>query len=132
MGKRKLLATLSGRIAAELIAANYELRHRQTELQNETNRPFGEIVGQCIAMQRVFSTIQKVAKISQCAGAGRKRHRKRAVARALHRQSQRNSEVFISVDMGAITETLFESELFGHTKGAFTVQRPRRTLRNRE
>ena len=42
------------------------------------------------------------------------------MARALHRDSARNEEVFISVDLGSIAETLFESELFGHEKGAFT------------
>jgi transcriptional regulator with PAS, ATPase and Fis domain len=45
---------------------------------------------------------------------------KELVARGLHRQSTRSGEIFISVDMGAVSETLFESELFGHTKGAFT------------
>jgi len=45
---------------------------------------------------------------------------KELVARALHRRSQRANEVFISVDMGALAESLFESELFGHMKGAFT------------
>jgi len=45
---------------------------------------------------------------------------KELAARALYRSSQRKDEVFVSVDMGSITETLFESELFGHVKGAFT------------
>jgi transcriptional regulator with PAS, ATPase and Fis domain len=45
---------------------------------------------------------------------------KELVARALHRYSPRKEEIFVSVDMGSITETLFESELFGHEKGAFT------------
>jgi transcriptional regulator with PAS, ATPase and Fis domain len=51
---------------------------------------------------------------------------KELVARALHRRSLRADEVFISVDMGAIAETLFESELFGHMKGAFTDARESR------
>ncbi len=42
------------------------------------------------------------------------------VARALHRNSPRRDEVFISVDLGSLSDTLFESELFGHEKGAFT------------
>jgi DNA-binding NtrC family response regulator len=45
---------------------------------------------------------------------------KELVARELHRQSSRSGEVFLSVDLGSISETLFESELFGHRKGAFT------------
>ena len=45
---------------------------------------------------------------------------KELVARALHQRSQRSDQVFMSVDLGSISEGLFESELFGHTKGAFT------------
>jgi transcriptional regulator with PAS, ATPase and Fis domain len=45
---------------------------------------------------------------------------KELIAREIHRQSLRHSEVMVTVDMGSITETLFESELFGHKKGAFT------------
>ena len=51
------------------------------------------------------------------------------VARAIHRQSARSREVFITVDLGAISETLFESELFGHKKGAFTDAREDRSGR---
>ncbi|MFZ5980580.1 MAG: sigma-54 interaction domain-containing protein, partial [Candidatus Zixiibacteriota bacterium] len=54
---------------------------------------------------------------------------KELIAREIHRQSPRRDEVFIAVDMGAITETLFESELFGHVKGAFTDAREDRTGR---
>ncbi len=45
---------------------------------------------------------------------------KELIARELHRKSRRSSEIFVSVDLGAISETLFESELFGHVKGSFT------------
>lgn len=48
---------------------------------------------------------------------------KEMIAREIHRLSNRSHEVMISVDMGAVTETLFESELFGHVKGAFTDAR---------
>jgi len=54
---------------------------------------------------------------------------KELVARELHRQSSRSEEVFISVDMGALSETLFESELFGHIRGAFTDARKDRAGR---
>ncbi len=52
---------------------------------------------------------------------------KELVARALHRQSLRADEVLLCVDMGAITETLFESELFGSVKGAFTDAKDHRS-----
>ena len=51
------------------------------------------------------------------------------VARAIHRESERQKEAFIKVDLGAISETLFESELFGHVKGAFTDARESRAGR---
>jgi transcriptional regulator with PAS, ATPase and Fis domain len=54
---------------------------------------------------------------------------KELVARALHRQSPRSHEVFMCVDMGAIAETLFESELFGYAKGAFTDAKENRAGR---
>jgi two-component system response regulator HydG len=54
---------------------------------------------------------------------------KELVARAIHRQSLRHGQAFVSVDLGAISETLFESELFGHRKGAFTDAREDRAGR---
>ena len=45
---------------------------------------------------------------------------KELIAREIHRQSKRADDVFISVDLGSLSESLFESELFGHVKGAFT------------
>jgi len=70
---------------------------------------------------RFFTTIQKVAKTdANVLILGENGTGKELVARALHRDSPRKDEVFISVDLGAISESLFESELFGHEKGAFT------------
>jgi len=85
---------------------------------NGDNQPF---IGQSPVMQQVFTTIEKAAKtdanilITGESGTG-----KELVARAVHQASLRANKTFINVDMGAITETLFESELFGHKKGAFT------------
>jgi transcriptional regulator with PAS, ATPase and Fis domain len=75
-------------------------------------------------MQQVFANIEKVASTeANILILGENGTGKELVARALHRRSERENEVFISVDMGAIAESLFESELFGHMKGAFTDAR---------
>ncbi len=127
----KLLATLS---SAMNLRQSYlevdKLRSRQKMLSADLDLPFHDMIGVCPAMQQVFTTIQKVAAtdanvlILGSNGTG-----KELVARALHRNSLRRNEVFISVDMGALTETLFEAELFGHKKGAFTDAREDRAGR---
>ncbi len=79
------------------------------------------LLGRSEAMQRVFDLIRKIASartnvlITGESGTG-----KELVARALHGESQRASRPFVAVNCGAIPETLIESELFGHVKGAFT------------
>jgi len=81
-------------------------------------------------METVFNAIQKVAKTeANVLILGENGTGKELVARDLHRQSSRAEEVFISVDMGALSETLFQSELFGHVKGAFTDAKADRTGR---
>ncbi len=118
----KLLATLSS--ALNLRQSRLEiarLKSRQKQLTADMDQPFHDFIGTSPAMQPVFATIQKVARTdANVLILGENGTGKELVARALHRQSPRSDEVFISVDMGAISETLFESELFGHKKGAFT------------
>src|SRR5690606_6627859 len=80
--------------------------------------------------QNVFKTIDKVAKTdANVLILGENGTGKELVARELHRQSLRADKVFINVDMGALTRTLFESELFGHVKGAFTDAKEERVGR---
>ena len=75
-------------------------------------------------MQRIFKTIEKVAKTdANVLILGENGTGKGMVARAIHAQSPRHDEVFIPVDLGSLSESLFESELFGHKKGAFTDAR---------
>lgn len=95
---------------------------RQTQgLSQAINGDQPMFIGESDVMAEVFSTIQKAAKtdanilITGESGTG-----KELVARAIHQASLRASNTFIGVDMGAISESLFESELFGHKKGAFT------------
>ena len=72
-------------------------------------------------IKQVFNIIDKVAQTdANVLILGENGTGKELIARALHQKSLRKDKVFIGVDMGAITETLFESELFGHKKGAFT------------
>lgn len=78
-------------------------------------------IGVSPAMQRVYQTIDKVAKTdANVLILGENGTGKEVAARALHRKSKRAGQVFEKVDLGAVSETLFESELFGHAKGAFT------------
>lgn len=118
----KLLATINAGFA--LAYSNQQLSQAQTlqtELSQAIDRPFSEVIGHSESMQRLMKTVEKVAVTDANIlilgenGAG-----KEVIARAVHRCSQRAGAVFVSVDMGAIPETLFESELFGHKKGAFT------------
>lgn len=118
----RLLATLSS--AMRLRASKKELerlRARQRQLDADMDQGFQEIVGSSEAMMAVFSTIEKVARTdANVLVLGENGTGKELVARAVHRQSKRSDEVFVNVDLAAIPETLFESELFGHVKGAFT------------
>ena len=118
----KLLATVS--TALKLRHSQREvdqLRVQKQQLCEDINAPFNNIIGESGAIREVFKTIEKVARTdANVLILGENGTGKELIARAVHRQSMRSNEVFINVDMGAISETLFESELFGHIKGAFT------------
>jgi DNA-binding NtrC family response regulator len=118
----KLIATVSSTIKLKQSQKEVsDLKEKQKEFSNVIDSRFHDFVGNSDAMKEVFSTIQKVAKTdANVLILGENGTGKELVARALHRDSPRNEEVFISVDLGSIAETLFESELFGHEKGAFT------------
>jgi DNA-binding NtrC family response regulator len=118
----KLLATLSSALKLRRSRVEVEtLRSRQELMSAELDSPFRDFIGRSPAMQSVFASIAKLASTdANVLILGENGTGKELVARELHRQSPRSKEVFISVDMGALSETLFESELFGHMKGAFT------------
>jgi DNA-binding NtrC family response regulator len=80
-----------------------------------------EMLGHSGIMERVCKMIDKVAPTNaNVLITGENGTGKELIARSIHRKSLRASHQMVSVDMGAITETLFESELFGHVRGAFT------------
>ena len=119
----RLLATLSSAVKLRRsLRETTRLRTTQALLKEDIDRQFPELVGGASAsMQRVFETIGKVARTdANILILGENGTGKELVARALHRSSKRSADVFVPVDMGAIPETLFESELFGHVKGAYT------------
>lgn len=118
----KLLNTIKAAFELKRSAEKIEqLEGQQATLKAMLDAPFTDIIGKSKAIQKVFDQIKKVAATdANVLITGENGTGKELVARAIHRQSQRAQNVFVNVDMGAITETLFESELFGHKKGAFT------------
>jgi len=121
----KLLATVSSsvKLRRSRLEAD-ELRIKQKEMSAVMDQPFTDFIGNSDRMRDVFNTIKKVAQTdANVLILGENGTGKELVARDLHRHSPRRDEVFISVDLGSISETLFESELFGHEKGAFTDAR---------
>lgn len=127
----KLLATVSAAMSLKESKKEVEhLRSRQQHLSDDLDRNFSGFVGESRAIQEVFDKIKKVAVTdANVLILGENGTGKELVARELHRQSPRKNDVFIAVDMGAIHGGLFESELFGHVKGAFTDARDDRAGR---
>ena len=120
----------NAKLVATLLSA-YRLRESQGEvkqlkeeknvLKSQLNSEPSILWGTSLAIMQVYNLISKVAKTdANILITGENGTGKEMIAREIHRLSNRSPEVMISVDMGAVTETLFESELFGHVKGAFT------------
>ncbi len=105
-----------------------QLRRRESALKSEMNKEKHFIIAQSPQMLKLLNLVRRVARtdanvlITGDNGTG-----KELIARELHRHSKRAEEIMVNVDMGAISETLFESELFGHKKGSFTDAREDRT-----
>ena len=118
----KLLATLKS--ALKLRQSNIkveELRQREQRLKSELNQEQRPIVGSSPGMLQMMQVISKVARTdANVLITGENGTGKELVAREIHRKSDRHGELLVTADMGAIPETLFESEFFGHKKGSFT------------
>jgi len=119
---KKLLATITTSLQLRKPKVELEqMKAKQKMLLSDQDQPFENIIGESMAIKKVLSDVNKVARTdANVLILGENGTGKEMVARAIHRASLRKDEVFINVDLGAITETLFESELFGYKKGAFT------------
>ena len=117
----KLLETL--KTAYNIRTANHKGFSIVTD-QLVVSKVSGMVWGESHAMQQLRSLIEKVARTdANILVTGENGTGKEMLAREIHLLSNRKKETLVPVDMGAITETLFESELFGHVKGAFTDAR---------
>lgn len=120
----KLLATINA--ALNLASSRQEVEQLKTQERSLKNAlastaPAQDFIWASPAMQTINALIDKVAGTdANVLILGENGTGKEVVAREVHRRSLRSKEVFIGVDMGALPETLFESELFGYVKGAFT------------
>jgi len=120
--KEKLVTTVMNAYQQALARKeNREVKSKQKALQEHVGLSHNPFIAQSPAMQPVLNTIEQVSGTDATVlilgenGTG-----KELVARAIHERSNRAHEPFVTVDVGAIPSTLFESEMFGHEKGAFT------------
>ena len=116
----KVVATLSA-------AVKLRRSRREAETLRQANRVLSEtaassnIIGESAGLREVLSVVSRAAPTdANVLILGENGTGKELIAREVHRQSSRADQVFLAVDMGSISESLFESELFGHRKGAFT------------
>ncbi|NDV64471.1 sigma-54 dependent transcriptional regulator [Bacteroides sp. 224] len=122
--KEKLLATLSSSIKLSNSRKEVSILKKQVEVLSSSSYTENEIIGESTAMQNVFSTIQKLSDTdANILILGENGTGKDVFARLLYRSSSRFGKPFITIDLGSIPEQLFESELFGYEKGAFTDAR---------
>lgn len=121
--KEKLLATLSS--AVQLRRSRREVSALREQVDSlGSGGLITDIIGRSPAMAEVFSTIEKLQDTdANILILGENGTGKDLVAQALHRHSPRSSRPFVRIDLGSIPENLFESELFGYEKGAFTDAR---------
>jgi two-component system response regulator HydG len=118
----KLLATVK---TANLVSQEKKkvrlLKGQQKSLVSALDQRYEPMIGKSEAMMSIRKTIEKVAPTeAEVLILGQNGTGKEVIAREIHRNSKRAEGIFMAVDVGSLSENLFESELFGHRKGAFT------------
>lgn len=118
----KLLGTVSAAFKLSQSRKKvYQLQMQKSALSSALDYNFSAIIGDSPSIVRLKDDIKKIAITDvNVLILGENGTGKELIAREIHRNSPRRNEVFVNVDLGSLSETLFESELFGHQKGAFT------------
>lgn len=118
----KLLSTIQNAVQLNISQKRIKQLEDKTEsLSQVINQSEVEIIGRSAVMLKLLKTIEKVATTdANILLLGENGTGKELIARKIHNLSSRLSKPLITVDLGSLNENLFESELFGHTKGAFT------------
>ncbi len=121
----------------ETMNSAFEVRQQRTGKSSKSDslrdKSKTQVIGKSQAMLRIFDTVERVAATdANILILGENGTGKDLIARMLHENSERASMPFVHADLGSISENLFESELFGHVKGAFTDAREDRTGRFEE
>ncbi len=121
----KLLATINAAIKLRHSRREVKtLKERELNLKAAIKQERPTIIGQSERFKEVLNLVQKVAKTdANVLLTGENGTGKEIIAREIHLQSLRSEEVMVNVDIGSLSESLFESELFGHVMGAFTDAR---------
>jgi DNA-binding NtrC family response regulator len=127
----KLIITLKNALKYRISRIEIKkLQGRQQQLNEDIERQHRLFRGASKKMEDVYKTVEKVAQTdANILLLGENGTGKEVIAREIHRKSKRSSEIFLAVDLGSLSETLFESEMFGHVKGSFTDAREDRTGR---
>lgn len=117
----KMLATVSSALELSFSRTEVKTLQEQKSALTATANPETEIIGDSAAMKAIFQTIEKLKDTdANILLLGENGTGKDLIARSLHEQSARKNEPYIAIDLGSIPHNLFESELFGYEKGAFT------------
>lgn len=125
----KLLATLKA--ALNLRKSNLQVGNlikREQDLKAEMNRDDRMIIGDSPIMRQIMDLVKRVAATdANIMITGENGTGKELIAKEIHRLSERRNELLVTVDLGSMSESLFESEMFGHTRGSFTDAHEDRT-----
>ena len=119
---QKLLATILSSIRLKKASAEvFRLQETSKKLSRDIDKNYSIFIGNSYPVKKVKEMISRISETdADVLILGKNGTGKELVAREIHRNSARKDKVFLNVDLGAFSESLFESELFGHTKGAFT------------